>query len=240
MEPIRLQRYLARCGMGSRRACEKLVKEGRVSVNGETVMEPGTRIEEGDVVKVDGDIVSPTDLRYFMINKPPGVISVDQDMRGRKYIVDLIPGGRNMGLFPVGRLDLDTSGLMVLTNDGELGNRLAHPRYGIGKEYIALVKGRWSKGVLIESTRDGVKIDDGSIVKDIHILRTAPQGDRTVVTLRIHEGRKHVVKRLFLSLGSRVYELHRSAIGGLRLGSLGEGEWRELTREDLVKKVSLK
>ncbi|MGA1792875.1 MAG: pseudouridine synthase [Thermoplasmatota archaeon] len=240
MEPVRLQRYLARCGLGSRRACEELIEEGRVSVNGETVREPGSRIGKDDLVKVDGKVVLPTELRYFIINKPPGVISVDQDLRGRKYIVDLIPGGRKMGIFPVGRLDLDTSGLMVLTNDGELGNRLAHPRFGIGKEYIALVKGKWSRGALIEVTKNGVVLDDGSVVRDIHILNASFQGDRTVVNLRIHEGRKHVVKRIFLSLGSRVYELHRSAIGELRLGSLGEGEWRELTREELVKKVPLK
>ncbi|MBN1540189.1 MAG: rRNA pseudouridine synthase [Candidatus Thermoplasmatota archaeon] len=237
MEPVRLQRYLARCGLGSRRACERMITEGRVSVNGTVVWEQGARVGEFDVVMVDGRAVAPEKLRYFIINKPPGTISVDQDLRGRRYIVDLIPGGREMGLFPVGRLDLDTSGLMILTNDGDLGNRIAHPRYGISKEYVALVKGRWSIGSLKEASRDGVKLDDGSLVRDIVFLQAEPRGDRTVVTLRIHEGRKHVVKRIFLSLGSRVIELHRSAIGELGPGGLREGEWREVRKKDILERM---
>ncbi|MBN1390721.1 MAG: rRNA pseudouridine synthase [Candidatus Thermoplasmatota archaeon] len=228
MEPIRLQRYLARCGLGSRRACERIIAEGRASVNGSIVSEPGTRVGEADIIMVDGRSVTPEKLRYFVINKPPGTISVDQDIRGRRYVVDLIPGGREMGLFPVGRLDIDTSGLMLITNDGDLGNRIAHPRYGISKEYVALVNGGWSKKALIGASKDGVRLDDGSVVRDIHFLKAVPMGESTIVTLRIHEGRKHVVKRIFLALGSRVLKLHRSAIGGLRLGELNEGEWIEV------------
>ncbi|MGA1866044.1 MAG: pseudouridine synthase [Thermoplasmatota archaeon] len=237
MEPIRLQRYLSRCGLGSRRACERIITDGRVSVNGSIVSKQGVRVGESDVVMVDGKAVSPEMLRYFLINKPPGTISVDQDLRGRRYIVDLIPGGREMGLFPVGRLDLDTSGLMILTNDGDLGNRIAHPRYCITKEYTALVKGIWCRKALIEASKDGVRIDDGSIVRDLEFLKAHPKGDMTIVTLRIHEGRKHVVKRIFLSLGSRVYELHRSAIGKLRVGGLREGEWKELKKDDILESI---
>ncbi|MGA1873800.1 MAG: pseudouridine synthase [Thermoplasmatota archaeon] len=240
MEPVRLQKYLARCGLGSRRACERLIDEGRVELNGRIVTEPGMKVKGTDTVRVDDRNVSPVDLRYFIVNKPTGVISVDRDHKERVYVVDLVPGGRDMGLFPVGRLDLDTTGLMVLTNDGEMANLIAHPRYGVSKEYIALVKGNWKGNDLVEATSKGVRLDDGYLVRDITILRVITERSRTRVTLRIHEGKKHVVKRIFLSLGSRVYELHRSAIGGLRLGSLGEGEWRDISREEIFEKVPVK
>jgi 23S rRNA pseudouridine2605 synthase len=234
---IRLQRFLARCGLGSRRSCEKLISEGRVSINDNKVTEMGARVKETDVVSVDGEVVEPKDLRYYIVNKPVGWISVDKDVKGRNYIVDLIPGGREMGLFPVGRLDLDTTGLLILTNDGDLANRIAHPRYEVEKEYIALVKGSHTRSQLLETTKKGVRLDDGSLVEDIKILRAKAVGDRTEVILRIHEGRKHVVKRIFLGLGSRVYELHRSAIGRLDLEDLELGEFREIGFEEVHKKI---
>lgn len=237
MPSIRLQRFLARCGQGSRRSCEKLIAEGKVTINGEMVTEMGARVEEDDIVSVNGKIVTPKDLRYYIVNKPKGWISVDQDMRGRRYIVEIIPGGREMGLFPIGRLDLDTTGLMILTNDGDLANRVAHPRYVVDKEYVALVKGRWTKDELANRTRNGVRLEDGSRVDDIFILKAEPAGDRTEVTLRIHEGRKHVVKRIFLALDSRVYELQRNAIGGLRFPGSRNGEWKEIERSLIDSKI---
>ena len=131
MEPVRLQKYLARCGLGSRRACERLIDEGRVELNGRIVTEPGMNVKGTDTVRVDDRNVSPVDLRYFIVNKRTGVISVDRDHKERVYVVDLVPGGRDMGLFPVGRLDQDTTGLMVLTNDGEMANLIAPIAVGL-------------------------------------------------------------------------------------------------------------
>jgi 23S rRNA pseudouridine2605 synthase len=236
---MRLQRFLARCGHGSRRSCEKLIEEGRVSINGTEISEMGARVKEGDVVRINGDVVEPRELKYFILNKPKGTISVNMDHKERTYVVDLIPEGRKMGLFPVGRLDLDTTGLLILTNDGELANRIAHPRYGVTKEYVALVKGVWTLRTLKEVTRDGVHLDDGYLVKNIDIVKAVNDGTRTRVTLRIKEGRKHVVKRIFLSLGGRVYELHRSAIGNLTLENIGTGEFESKTRDDLVKDIGI-
>ena len=237
MDSIRLQRFLARCGMGSRRACEKLIEEGRVSINEKIISEMGARVEEEDVVQVDGKVVVSKELRYFILNKPKGAISVNMDHRDRKYVVDLIPSGREMGLFPVGRLDLDTTGLLIITNDGELANRIAHPRYGVGKEYVALIKGEWSLHDLRVSTESGVTLDDGYVVNNIDVLKASLEGTRTRVTIRIKEGRKHVVKRIFLSIGSRVYELHRSAIGDLILGDLQIGEFETITLEALKDQI---
>jgi 23S rRNA pseudouridine2605 synthase len=230
---IRLQRFLARCGQGSRRSCEKLISAGAVTINGDVVTEMGARVEEGDVVAVTGKIVKPKELRYYIVNKPKGWISVDQDMRGRRYIVEIVPGGREMGLFPIGRLDLDTTGFMILTNDGDLANRIAHPRYEVEKEYTALVKGRWTRRDLEERFGEGIMLNDGAFVGNVRVTAVKPKGERTSVTLRIHEGRKHIVKRIFLSIDSRVYELHRNAIGKMDLGGLRVGEWREIGPEDI-------
>lgn len=239
MNSVRLQRFLARCGLGSRRACEKLISDGMVTINGESVLEMGARVSDGDVVRIDGEIVEPRELRYFLLNKPKGTISVNMDHKDRKYVVDLIPGGREIGLFPVGRLDLDTTGLMILTNDGDLANRIAHPRYGVTKEYVALVKGDWILKNLREATSNGVILDDGNIVKNIEILKTVNEGDRTRVTLRIKEGRKHVVKRIFLAINSRVYELHRSAIGKQKVEGIGTGDFEETGRNILVREIGI-
>lgn len=237
MAGMRLQRYLALCGFGSRRRCEELISSGRVSVNGEIAVEPGTKVDASDLVELDGSRVNPKEFRYFLLNKPKGTICVDNDSRGRRYVVDLIPEGRSMGLFPVGRLDLDTKGLIIITNDGEIANRIAHPRFGIEKEYRSLVKGRWGKGELEIIASRGFMLDEGEPVKDVRILEVKPKGERSLVTLRIHEGRKHVVKRIFLSMGSRVYELERTAIGELYLGDIPPGEFREAARERIEKEV---
>lgn len=197
----------------------------------------GTRVSDGDVVRVDEKRVEPRELRYFILNKPKGTISVNMDHKDRQYVVDLIPGGREMGLFPVGRLDLDTTGLLIITNDGELANRIAHPRYGVTKEYIALVKGHWTLNTLREATRSGVRLDDEYLVKSIEILKASTEGPRTRVTLRIKEGRKHVVKRIFLAIGSRVYELHRSAIGDLKLGETEISGFKELSGNLIINKT---
>lgn len=234
---IRLQKYLAGCGIGSRRACERLITSGKVMVNGEKTVELGTRVVEGDVVEVEREQITSRPKRYFLLNKPKGKICVDRDHKGRTYVVDLIPEGRELGLFPVGRLDLDTTGLILLTNDGEIGNRIAHPRYGIEKEYRALIKGRWTLERLRLHTRDGVILENGSMVTGIKVLSSSLEGERSSVVIRIHEGRKHVVRRIFLSIGSRVYELERTRIAEMDLGGIGPGEYIEISRDEVLNKI---
>lgn len=233
---VRLQRFLAMCGKGSRRACEVLIAEGRVSINGSVVNGPGTKVRADDEVLVDGRPVRPLERSYFILNKPSGTLCVDRDDRGRRYVVDLIPGAREAGCFPVGRLDLDTTGLMIITNDGELGNRVAHPRYGLPKTYRAVVPGSLPTEV-IEGLERGVRLEDGSKVEDIDVLSVSghPRGKEVILT--IHEGRRHVVKRIFLALGGRVLELERTSIGGLRLEGLKRGGWRRTDREGLDRAI---
>lgn len=226
----RLQKYLARCGLGSRRRCEDLLASGRVEVNGTVVTEPGTKVEEGDEVTLDGAPVLPIDHRYYILNKPRGYVSVDRDLKGRPYVVDLIPGARQAGCFPVGRLDLDTTGLMIITNDGELSQMIAHPRHMVEKTYDVLLPGKIPLARIREIER-GVTLEDGHHVSDIKIDRISQRGHDTLVRVTIHEGKRHVVKRIFRSIGVRLLELHRSSIGGLTVGTLRPGEWKAFDRD---------
>jgi pseudouridine synthase len=234
----RLQKYLSMCGLGSRRSCELLIAKGRVRVNGARVTEPGTRVEDNDAVSVDDRQVRPLERAYYVLNKPIGTICVDKDDMGRTYVVDLIPGAREQGCFPVGRLDLETTGLIVITNDGELSNRLAHPCHGVVKTYRAVVKGALKEST-ISSMEKGVRLEDGSIVRDIKVrsIKVNPRGWE--VLLSIHEGRRHVVRRLFLALGGRVVDLERTAVGGLRLEGLDTGRWKRYDRDRLMKVIGL-
>ncbi|MGA1821485.1 MAG: pseudouridine synthase [Thermoplasmatota archaeon] len=238
MTSLRLQRYLARAGLGSRRSCEELITSGRVAVNGVVVDQLGTVVEEVDEITLDGIAIKPHPPRYFILNKPRGVISVNKDVHGRRWVVDLIPGGRKMGLFPVGRLDVDTTGLMIITNDGELANRISHPRYEVGKTYTALVSGRMSDETL-KGMEKGVLIDNGEVVEGIRIIDHHHVEDKTMVRLSIHEGRYHVVRRIFLAVRHRVRELRRDAVGGLELGDLPEESFLEFDREELVERIGL-
>ncbi len=232
---LRIQRYLARSGMGSRRACERYLEEGRIKVNGAVVVEPGSKVFPGDEVLLDGDKVELNVLRYFIINKPKGYISVNLDQKGRKWVVDIIPGGREMGLFPVGRLDLDTSGLMVLTNDGEIGNRISHPRFGVMKEYRALIKGIWTNTQLKDEIENGIVLENGDLVNDVIAHSAVNKEGRTIAVIRIHEGRKHVIRRIFQAIGTRVLELERTKIGGLELSGIPPGGYIEVSREEIEK-----
>ena len=228
--PMRMQRYLARSGLGSRRKCEELIDDGRVTLNGKVVSEKGVLVNQGDIVMADGRKVSPIPFRYFILNKPEGIISVNDDSRGRTWVVDLIPDGRKLGLFPAGRLDLDTTGLMLITNDGRLANRIMHPRYGIRKEYRALVKGTWTPDTLRSRLKGKVVLENGEVVDGIEVVSAFPESGDTRTVITIHEGRKHVVKRLFTAIGTRVLELERTAIGSLRAPYLEKGQWKEMDR----------
>ena len=227
----RVQRALARAGFGSRRACEQLIVDARVTVNG-TVATLGDRVDpEVDTVAVDGVTVNlDPNVRYYALHKPPGVVTTMNDPQGRPDIRGFLPedGPR---VFPVGRLDRDSEGLLLLTNDGELGNRLLHPRYAVEKEYLAEVDGAPTDR-LVSRIRRGVELEDG-LAKPTAVRVVAASGPRGALRLTMTEGRKREVRRLLAEVGLPVTRLVRLRIGPVKLGSLPPGELRELTPEEI-------
>ena len=231
-EGVRLQKVLAGAGLGSRRACEELIAAGRVSVDGVVVRELGVRVDpQRAVVHVDGARVQlDASMVTLAFNKPAGVVSTMSDERNRpslaSYVVD-----RPERLFHVGRLDADTEGLLLLTNDGELANRLAPPSHGVRKTYLATVQGRVRPGVGVR-LRAGVQLDDGPVVVDSFRVVDSAAG-RSMVEVVLHEGRNRIVRRLLEEVGHPVLRLVRTQIGPVRLGTLKPGAMRELTRKEL-------
>jgi 23S rRNA pseudouridine2605 synthase len=223
---MRLAKYLAHAGVASRRAAEDLIRAGRVSVAGEIVTDPARDVDEASDVRFDGDRVAPESLEVHMLNKPAGVVSTARDTHGRPTVIELVPSGRR--LYPVGRLDADTTGLILLTNDGELANRLTHPRYGVPRTYLARVEGGPVPEHKLRRLREGVELDDGL---------TAPakvrQVERGVLELTIKEGRKRQVRRMCDAIGHPVTELTRIAFGPLRLQDLAPGRHRRLTQAEV-------
>jgi 23S rRNA pseudouridine2605 synthase len=222
----RLQKVLARAGFGSRRTCEGLIAAGRVTVNGARA-ELGRRVDvEGDRVEVDGIPVSVRPgLVYYLLNKPAGVVTTADDPQGRPTVVDLVPSDPRV--FPVGRLDLDTEGLLLLTNDGDLTQRLTHPSYAVEKEYVAHVDGEPSARD-IRRLREGVDLDDG-MTAPARANQVAPG----VLRLTIHEGRNRQVRRMCDAIGHPVRRLVRTRIGPLADRSLKPGTWRSLSTDEL-------
>ena len=223
---MRLAKFLAHAGIASRRAAEELIRDGRVTMGGEVVTDPARDADEHSNVAVDGEPVRAARERaVYAVNKPAGVVSTAKDTHGRPTVVELAPRGAGR-LYPVGRLDVDTTGLILLTNDGELANLLTHPRYEVPKTYRAKVGGRLSSED-IKRLREGVELDDG---------RTAPARARRVgdeLELTITEGRKRQVRRMLEAVGHPVLELRRVAFGPLRLGGLAPGAARRLRREEV-------
>jgi 23S rRNA pseudouridine2605 synthase len=221
----RLQKVLARSGLGSRRACEDLIREGRVTVNGR-VAALGDRVDpRTDRVEVDGGRVpSDPELRYLALHKPRGVVTTARDPQGRPDVSRYYPEG--VRVFPVGRLDRDTEGLLVLTNDGELANRLLHPRYGVEREYLAEVEGRPTERAM-SALRRGVELEDGP-ARAAAVRRVGGAGKRGAVRIVMTEGRKREVRRMLEAVGLPVRRLVRVRFGPIRLGQLGPGEVREL------------
>jgi 23S rRNA pseudouridine2605 synthase len=216
---VRLNAYLARAGIASRRGADDLIKAGRVVVNGE----PGqlnTFVESTDRVQVDGREIGKQKLAHLLLYRPAGVVSTARDPQGRPTVVDLVPNASRV--VPVGRLDADTTGALLLTNDGQLAHRLAHPRYKIEKVYEAEVGGNPSEDVL-QALRDGIELDDG-VTAPAQVRRVGPH----TLELIIHEGRNRQVKRMLDAVGHPVRSLHRSKYAGLTLGGLEPGRWREL------------
>ena len=227
----RLQKVLAAAGIGSRRQCEELIQAGRVEVNGRTVTELGFRVDpEGQEIRVDGQAIGRPERVYYAVNKPPGVVSTSRDPSGRPRVVDLVPRARER-LFPVGRLDLYSAGLILLTNDGELANRLTHPRYGVQKQYRALVAGQPSPEVLAQLKR-GVRLAEGIARVDeirVHVKR----GKSTLLEITLSEGRNREIRRILARVGHKVLELLRTRVGPISLGKLPPGAYRRLTRDEV-------
>ncbi|GAA0212358.1 pseudouridine synthase [Cytobacillus oceanisediminis] len=232
VEGVRLQKVLAQAGVGSRRRCEELMATGRVEVNGEVVTQMGVRVDPlTDVVRVDGRrIPPPSDHVYLVLNKPRGVVSSMADEQGRRDLTEFV-AGREERLFHVGRLDTDTSGLLLLTNDGDLAHRLAHPSFEITKTYVALVEGAVGDSVG-RRLRAGVDLDDGAASVDRFVVKDRGRG-RSLVELDLHIGRNRIVRRLLDAVGHPVVELTRTSFGPVRLGGLAVGRSRELSREEL-------
>lgn len=232
-EKMRLQKYLSRCGIASRRHAEEMIRAGRVRVNGVTVTEMGITVSPGDLVECDGKPAVPEERPvYIMLNKPAGYVTTASDPQGRKTVMDLT-GGVSERVYPVGRLDYDTEGLLILTNDGDFAYRSTHPRHQVNKTYIAEVVGEPSREAL-QKLRDGIMLDRRlTSPAKVELLRQNKR--RAVLRLSIHEGRNRQVRRMCEAIGHPVRSLKRVAIGGLGLGSLKPGEWRYLSSKDLKK-----
>ncbi len=222
---MRLNAYLARAGIASRRGSDDLIKAGRVRVN-DAPGELNTYVHPGDRVEVDGRPVSPQQLKYVLLHKPAGTVTTARDPQGRPTVVELVEEIPER-VVPVGRLDADTTGALLLTNDGPLAHRLAHPRYGVEKVYEVDVEGKPDDAAL-QQLAEGVDLDDG---------RTAPAKVRRLGTakleLTLHEGRKHQIKRMCETVGYRVVRLHRSRYAGLTVEGLEPGAWRELDQAEV-------
>ena len=225
-EAERIQKILARAGVASRRAVEEMVAQGRITVNGK-VARLGQRIDpDHDAVEVDGIPVGlRADLVYYLLNKPPGVVTTASDPQGRPTVVALVPDDPR--IFPVGRLDTDSEGLLLLTNDGDLTHRLTHPSFGVEKEYLAHVAGRPARGAL-RQLREGVELADGP-ARAIAVSLLEP----SVVRIVVREGRNRLVRRMCEALGHPVIRLVRTRIGPLADRKLPPGQWRELTRSEV-------
>jgi pseudouridine synthase len=230
-EGIRLQKVMAEAGVGSRRHCEQLIADGRVKVDGKVVAWFGARVDPQQVViHVDGRRVETrAEMRYYAVNKPRGVVSTMADPQGRRTLAAYVDVPER--LFHVGRLDTDTEGLILLTNDGELSHRLTHPSYGVEKTYLAEVAGPIPRD-LGKRLRAGVTLDDGPAKADrFRIVETA--GKRALVEVTLHEGRKHIVRRLLAEVGHPVRQLVRTEFGPVRLGALKPGTMRALSLREV-------
>jgi 23S rRNA pseudouridine2605 synthase len=230
-EGERLQKVLARAGMGSRRACEELIEQARVEVNGEIVVEQGLRVDPGkDEIKVDGLTIASQSYVFFALNKPSGVVASMEDPEGRQCLGDYVQN-RETRLFHVGRLDTETEGLILLTNHGELAHRLTHPRYGVKKTYLAAIQGPLPRD-LGKRLKDGIRLDDGFARAD-HFRVVENTGKNYLVEVSLHEGRKHIVRRMLAEAGFPVERLVRTRFGPIALGDQKSGWLRRVTNTEV-------
>ena len=232
-EIVRLQKYIAMSGAASRRAAEAMIEDGRVKVNGETIAEQGVKVEIGaDKVTVDGKELKIKDKKYYiMLNKPTGYVSTAKDQFDRPTVIDLVGSEIGTRIFPVGRLDYDTEGLLLLTNDGDITYRVTHPKFRTDKTYIAVINGGISISGL-NQLRRGVKIENYTTSPaEVEILDAA--GNKTMLEITIHEGKNRQVRKMFEAVGCKVIGLQRIKIGQIELGNLPLGRWRHLTAHEV-------
>ena len=234
----RLQKYISECGVCSRRKAEELILAGKVYVNGEKVSELGTKVSGGEEVIVDGTTIRREDKVYYLLNKPRGYISAVKDDKDRKTVVSLI--NTNKKIFPIGRLDYNTTGILLLTNDGELSNILTHPKSNVTKEYYAKIRGYFEKQDAVKLSR-GIPID-GKMTKpaEFKLKRYDKKTDSSYVRVTLSEGRNHQVKEMFKYVGYDVLKLTRERYAFLDLGNLKSGEYRELSTKEVKQLYSLK
>ena len=231
----RLQKYMARCGVASRRKCEEIILSGEVKINDNIVSQLGVKINpEKDIVTYKGNIIKPEEKKlYIMLNKPEGYITSVKDEKGRKTILDLVKVEER--IYPIGRLDYDSSGLILLTNDGDIYNKIIHPRVNIGKKYIVTCRGEFSKEE-IKRFESGVDIG-GYITADAKMtlldIEKKHNSVNSVVEIIIHEGKNRQIRRMCEALGHEVLSLKRVEVGNIKLGYLKKGQWRHLTEEEL-------
>ena len=232
-EIVRLQKYIAMCGVASRRKAEELIEKGQVKVNGEKVLELGTKVEIGaDKVMVSGKEIKVTAKKYYiMLNKPEGYVSTVNDQFDRPTVIDLIDSEIKSRIFPVGRLDYDTSGLLLLTNDGDFTYKVTHPKFNIDKTYIAKIKGGINVSGL-NRLRRGVQVED-YVTSPAEVEILDAKDGKTTVKITIHEGKNRQVRKMFEAVGSKVVELQRISIGKVELGNLPLGRWRYLTSHEV-------
>ncbi|MBN2579286.1 MAG: rRNA pseudouridine synthase [Pirellulales bacterium] len=227
----RLQKVLASAGLGSRRQCEELIVAGRVEIDRRVVRELGTRADpETQEIRVDGQLLHATRPVYFAVNKPVGVVSTNRDPSGRPRVIDLVPGG-HVRLFTIGRLDLNSEGLILVTNDGELANRLTHPRYGVPKTYRVQIAGRPSPEILRKLQR-GVHLAEG-VVRAERVSVKSRHKESAILEIVLREGRNREIRRMLARLGHKVLHLTRTAVGPVRLERLPPGSWRKLTHQEI-------
>ena len=233
MKEERLQKFLANAGIASRRKCEELILNGKVEVNGEVVTELGTKVSDKDVVKYNGKIVKPEEEKvYILLNKPIGYVTTAKDQFNRETVLDLVK--INKRIVPVGRLDMYTSGALILTNDGEFVNMLTHPKNEVNKTYNVTVKGKITKED-VENLQNGVEIDDGYITKPakVKILKIDEEKNISRIQITIHEGKNRQVRKMCEVINKKVLALHRSKIGNIEVNNLKVGNWRYLTNKEI-------
>jgi 23S rRNA pseudouridine2605 synthase len=228
----RLQKVMAAGGIGSRRHCEEMILEGRVQVDGKTVKQLGTKVDPSQEIYVDGELLKqPRGPVYWLVNKPDGVVSTNSDPAGRTRVIDLVPQHDGEHLFTVGRLDLSSEGLILVTNDGELANRLTHPRYGVEKTYLAQVAGKIPQET-VEKLRNGVHLAEGMArCNSVLIRKVFPQS--TLLEIVLSEGKNREIRRILAKVGHKVLTLKRTAVGDVKIRDLKPGEYRKPTREEL-------
>ena len=234
----RLQKVIAQAGIASRRKAEELITEGKVKVNGIVVTELGTKVSDKDRIEVNNEIIEKEKKEYYLLNKPRGVVTTTADDKNRKTVVDLIPTSAR--IYPVGRLDYDTTGVLLLTNDGDFANILMHPTSNIDKVYMAKLEGI-IKGEQINQLKDGVELD-GEMVKPsrVKLKKVDPKSNSCMVQITIHEGKNHQVKRMFEAVGFPVAKLKREKEAFFDLKDLQSGEFRKLTPKEVAKVYGLK